>query len=146
MWIWGLTKILKLQLYCKSRAGKICFYAPDRTCRTKVHVWLRKQLEPLLFVIYYLNRSCSFDFKCISIKSFCNEACVVRILFEFLNEDASQGIIFIIQTHPSKVFQKICWKHVILLNINAATDPLIMICWKIFEQIFLRTAQDRCFW
>ena len=31
------------------------------------------QLETLLFVFYYLKRTCSFCFKCIPIKSFCNE-------------------------------------------------------------------------
>ena len=38
---------------------------------------IKRQLETLLFVLFYLNRTCSFHFKCFSIKSLCNEAFVV---------------------------------------------------------------------
>ena len=38
---------------------------------------IETQLETLLFVPYHLNRTCSFHFKCVSIKSFCNEAFTV---------------------------------------------------------------------
>ena len=38
---------------------------------------IEAQLKTLLFVLYSLNRTCSFHFKCDSIKSFCNEAFVV---------------------------------------------------------------------
>ena len=41
----------------------------------------RKKLKALLFVNYYLNRTCSFDFKFVSIKSFCNEAFLIWLLF-----------------------------------------------------------------
>ena len=33
--------------------------------------------EKLLFVLYYLNRTCSFHFSCVSMKSFCNAGFVV---------------------------------------------------------------------
>ena len=35
------------------------------------------QLETLAFVLYYLNKTCSFHFKYVSIKSFVNEDFVV---------------------------------------------------------------------
>ena len=38
---------------------------------------IETQLEILLFVPYHLNRTRSFHFKCVSIKSFCNEAFAV---------------------------------------------------------------------
>ena len=41
-----------------------------------------------------------------------------------------------------KVFRRICWRHQILLKINAATEALIIICKKSSEQIFLVTALD----
>ena len=42
---------------------------------------IQAQLETFLFVPYYLNMTCSFDFNCASIKNFCNEAFVVWMLF-----------------------------------------------------------------
>ena len=39
------------------------------------------QLETLLFMLYDLKRTSSFCFKCVSIKSYCNEAFVVWLLF-----------------------------------------------------------------
>ena len=38
---------------------------------------IEKQLETLLFVLDYLNRTCKFNFKCVSFKSSCCEAFVV---------------------------------------------------------------------
>ena len=35
---------------------------------------IETRLETLFFVPYHLNRTCSFHFKCVSIKSFCIEA------------------------------------------------------------------------
>ena len=63
--------------------------------------------DTLFIVLYYLNRTCSFHFKCVSIDSFCNEAFVVWLLFIlFLKQDASQRIISILQTHSFKGVQK----------------------------------------
>ena len=45
---------------------------------------IETQLETLLYVLYHLNRTCSFLFKCVSIKSFCNEAFVIWLLFQCL--------------------------------------------------------------
>ena len=38
---------------------------------------IETKLEIFLFVLYYLNRTCSFHFNSASIESFCNEAFVV---------------------------------------------------------------------
>ena len=38
---------------------------------------IEKQLEPTIFVLCYLNRTCSFHFYCNFIKYFCNEAFAV---------------------------------------------------------------------
>ena len=38
---------------------------------------IKRELETLRFVLYCLNKTCSFYFKCVSIKSFCDEAFVV---------------------------------------------------------------------
>ena len=47
------------------------------TGRTQPDVPLiEKQLETLFFVLYYLNKTCSFHFQYISIKDVCNEALV----------------------------------------------------------------------
>ena len=72
----------------------------------KTNVYLETQLETLLFVPYYLNRTCSLHFKCVSCKSFWNEAFVAWLVFECLKWDAPQKIIFILQTHPSKGAKK----------------------------------------
>ena len=64
------------------------------------------QLETLLFVLYNLNRTCSFHFKCASIKHFCSDAFVVWMLFKSPKYGVTQRIILILQTHPSKSLQK----------------------------------------
>ena len=39
------------------------------------------QLETLLYVLYYFSRTCSFHFKCVSIKCVCNEFfCLIVVL------------------------------------------------------------------
>ena len=45
---------------------------------------IEKQLETIIFVLCYLNRTCSFRFYCNSIKKFCNGAFAVLMLFECL--------------------------------------------------------------
>ena len=59
-----------------------------------------------LYILYYLNRICSFYFRCVSIKSFYNEAFVVWLLLYCLKQDAPQSIIFILQTHLFRDVQR----------------------------------------
>ena len=59
------------------------------------------------------------------------------MLLDCLKQDVSQRKILILQTHLSKAIRKnilIAWN--LILNINSATDPLIITCRKIAEQIF----------
>ena len=57
----------------------MCPYAASSTLSGKNEnvLPIETQLETLLFVLNYLNRTCSFHFKCVSMKIFCNEAFVV---------------------------------------------------------------------
>ena len=51
--------------------------APDRARKMGGQILIESpietQLETLVFVLYYLNKTCSFHFKYVSIKSFVNE-------------------------------------------------------------------------
>ena len=64
-------------------------YAPDRTQikkkkkkkgaqkQTQCPRLIEKQLETTFFVLYYINRACSFHCHCFFIRSLCNEAFAV---------------------------------------------------------------------
>ena len=94
---------------------------------------IETQLETFLFVLYYLNLTCSFHFNSASIKSFWSEAFVVWMLFKCLKEDAPQRIIFILETALSKTVQK---------NILKAWN---FIKNKIYHRCFANNSQ-KIFW
>ena len=48
-------------------------YASERARKKRAHK-TKKPLETLLFVLYFLSRTCDFHFQCIFIESFCNNA------------------------------------------------------------------------
>lgn len=86
---------------------------------------IRKQLETLIFLIFYLSRTDSFRFYCNLNKSFCKEAFAEWMLFERLKWDASQRIIIILQLLLHRCFSQ---------NLQ-----------KISEKIFLRATAHRDF-
>ena len=97
----GVDKFLsKRPTFCPSiRHSKKGF--SKRKCRS-----IETQLETLLFVVfYYLNRTCSFHFKCVAIKNLFNEAFRAWIL-ECLKWDPPKQKTFLLKTHPSKDVQK----------------------------------------
>ena len=64
--LFGRVILLARPIGSAKMAGQILSESPIET-----------QLEILLFVHYYLNKTCSFHFKHFSIKSFVNEAFVI---------------------------------------------------------------------
>ena len=102
-----------------------------------------------IFVLFCLLRTCSFHILPISIENFCNEAFVepgsclkVVWISEIicLTKDNFQ-----IQTYSSKDFHKSMLKSWNFAKITSATDALIIICWKLSKEIFLKTPPDRSF-
>lgn len=107
------------------------------------------QMETLFFVLFCLLRTCSCLILPISIENFCNEA--------FLEPGSCLKVVWIseiicltkdnfqIQTHSSKDFHKSMLKSWNFAKITSATDALIIICWKLSKEIFLKTPPDRSF-
>ena len=76
-YISGVNKFLSRRLNFQARNYTL---APDRGRKkmgdqNKIVLPIKTQLEALLFIVlHYPNRTCSFHFKCVSIKSLLNEA------------------------------------------------------------------------
>ena len=112
---------------------------------------IERQLKVLPFVLkqYYLCETCGFPFQCISSDSFWNLAFVIS--GSYLNIAWMSTIRshpqndFILQTYPSTVFRRTCWKHQNLLKIITTIDALIINCPNFSEQIFLRSHQTDTF-
>ena len=104
-WIIGSSSRWKIKLSFIFRAGQIYLYAHDFSGaqnESQLARLIEKQLETIIFVLCYLNRTCSFHLCCNSIKHFWNWT--FAVLFECLKYDASQRIIC--QKYLSKGVQK----------------------------------------
>ena len=147
---WRSTVFIVKFEYIKT--GQIYFYALDQARKktgaqnqSRCAHLIEKQLEAFIFILCKLNRTCSFNLYCNSIKRFCNEVCVVWMLIECLKKNVAKRTILILQAHPSKGFQKNMLKTWSLLNINYPAEALIIICRKTSTQIFLRATPHKYF-
>ena len=107
---------------------------------------IERQLEKLIFALYYLNRTWAFIFNVFPSKVFAMRLLKSECCFNVWNKMLFKEQFSKYKRIRLKVFKRTRWKHGILLKINSAKNTLIIICRTFSEQIFLRMAPDKYFW
>lgn len=145
----GKDKQAKTSLMDRDFSGAQFYLHSQKSAKNENLRPIEGQMETLFFVLFCLLRTCSFHILPIYNENFCNEAFVepgsclkVVWISEIicLTKDNFQ-----IQTYSSKDFHKSMLKSWNFAKITSATDALIIICWKLSKEIFLKTPPDRSF-
>ena len=103
---------------------------------------IKKQLETMVFVLYYLDGLVFFTFNEFLLKAFAINILWPECCLNIWTKMFSERKIFILQSHRLKLFIRLCWKHAVLQK-----NELLYGCLGIdLQKRFQTSVLEQCSW
>ena len=115
-----------------NRSGQISFLARDYSGKQKMGGQnqslspIEAQLQTLLFVLYYLKRTCCFHFQYVSIKRFCNEAFVVWLFRQSMSD---RFFLLRLRFINDMLLSWLCWCSTCCCHVFVGTRSTWIVCY-----------------